>query len=458
MPIDILYVGCLENVQRGGSGVLGSQLVSGLAALGHRLRVLAPRPPDADTADDRSAQRHPGVSTTWFPVPVRSSDLLEGSRSPIYRTAEDAGVQTELSRLIGEERPDVILIGRESTVGRIPAMARRHGIPVAVLVQGGRALQKIVAGDHDPLARRQLEGLRQAEVVIAVARHLERSLTPLSLRRVAAIPNPVDLDRFSPGGKPPELLRAHAIDPRDVVVAHVSNLGPLKRPMDVVESAALVLAADPNVVYLIVGDGLYRVPMEARCRELGIAGRVRFVGWIEHTQIPAYLRLSDVVVMSSEHEGLPLVYLEAQASGKLLVASDIPATLEVVVNGETGLVFRRGDIAELAAKTLRGAADAELRLATGRAARTAVRAHARPNVLAAYGRLLEELVASSPGTRHAEARDGTEAVWASWSPRPSASARAPAIPISRWGGSVFSWPPRWHRRPPGPKPCPRARP
>jgi hypothetical protein len=87
MPIDILYVGCLEGAQRGGSGVLGGQLVSGLAALGHRLRALAPRPSDADTAGDWFAQRHPGVSMTWFPVPVRSSDLLEGSRSPIYRTA-----------------------------------------------------------------------------------------------------------------------------------------------------------------------------------------------------------------------------------------------------------------------------------------------------------------------------------------------------------------------------------
>jgi hypothetical protein len=229
---------------------------------------------------------------------------------------------------------------------------------------------------------------------------------------VAAIPNPVDLDRFSPGRKPPELLRAHAIDPRHVVVAHLSNLGPLKRPMDVVESAALVLTADPNVVYLIVGEGPCRVPMEARCRELGIAGRVRFVGWIEHAEIPAYLRLSDLVVMSSEHEGLPLVYLEAQASGKLLVASDIPATREVVVDGETGLVFRRGDIADLAAKTLRGAADDALREATGRAARTAVRAHATPDILAAYARLLEELVASSPGARHVDVRDGTEAVWA----------------------------------------------
>jgi glycosyltransferase involved in cell wall biosynthesis len=395
VPIDILYVGCIAPLQRGGSGVLAVELLSGLTGLGHRVRALVPLPPDASTEFQRFVDDHPGIQAIGVPVPVRSSDLLEGSRNPIYRAAEDAGVQAALPALIGDRRPDVILIGRESTVGEIPRLARRHGIPTAALVQGGRALQKVVEGDLDALARRQVDALRQVDLVIPVARHLEGVLASLSLRRVVTIPNPVDLDRFSPGEKPSALLHAHAIDPRHIVVAHVSNLGPPKRPMDVIESAPRVLAANPAVVYLVVGDGSSRAPMEARCRELGIASRLRFVGWIGHDEMPAYMRLSDVVVMSSQHEGLPLVYLEAQASGRLLVASDIPATREAIVDGETGLVYRLGDIEDLAAKTARGAGNAALRLAVGRAARTAVHAHARPVILAAYARCLEDLAAGA---------------------------------------------------------------
>lgn len=394
IPIDILYVGGLGPTQRGGSGILGTELVSGLAGLGHRLRALTPRTAETTGASARFDVQHPEIQTTWFPVSVASSDLLGGSRDSRYRQEEDAGVRAALPRLIAERRPDVIVIGRESIVGEVPPVARRHGIPTVVLVQGGRALLRIVEGDHDALARHQLERLRQVDVVIAIAHHLQQALAPLSLGRVTVIPNPVDLERFSPGERPPELMRAHAIGPHQVVIGHVSNLGPAKRPMDVVESAVQVLAANPNVVYLIVGDGPYRASMEARCRELGIAERVRFVGWVEHAAVPAYLRLADVVVMPSEHEGLPLVYLETQASGRVLVASDISATREVVVDGETGLIARRGDVRDLTATTLRVVGDSALRTAIGRAARAAVHAHAKPATLAAYVGIMEQLAAS----------------------------------------------------------------
>ena len=290
------------------------------------------------------------------------------------------------------------MIGRESSVAEAAPVAWRHGIPTVAIVHGGRTFLRILDHSPDAWAHQARESLRHAEIVVVVAHHLRQTLAPLSLPRVVVIPNPVDLDRFTPGDKPPDLLRAHAIRPDDVVVAHLSNLSPTKRPLDVIASAARVLAEDPRVVYVIVGDGPNRAPMEARCRDLGIAQRVRFAGWVEHAAMPGYLRLADIVVMPSEHEGMPCAYLETQASGRLLVASDIPATREVVVDGETGLIARRGDVEHLAATTLRGVRDPALRAAIGRAARTAVHAHAKPAVVAAYAGILEELAASGPTT------------------------------------------------------------
>ena len=54
--------------------------------------------------------------------------------------------------------------------------------------------------------------------------------------------------------------------------------------------------------------------------------------------------------MPSESEAFPLVYLETQACGRLLLASDIPAGREVVVPGDNGLLFRTGDVADLTAR------------------------------------------------------------------------------------------------------------
>lgn len=396
MPIDVVYVGCVWPVRRDGAARVGTDIVVGLSGLGHRLRVVAPHTAEATVARARFVEQHADVRTAWFPVPISSNDLPEGSRDPRYRRAEDEGIRLELTRSIAERRPDVILIGRESTVDAVPPVARRHGIPMAVLVQGSRTIRRIVGGSRDVLTRRHLARLRQMDAVIVVARHLQRELAPLALRGLTVVPNAVDLERFAPGEKPQDLLRTHGIDPRHIVIGHVSNLGPVKRPMDVVESAALVLATSPRIVYLVIGDGPCRPSMEARCRELHIAERVRFAGWVEPADVPDYMRLFDIVVMPSEHEGLSLVYLETQASGRLLVASDIPAAREVIMDGQTGLVFRRGDIADLAAKILRAAGDPELRRTIGRAARAAVGAHARPVALRAYARILENVAR----TRH----------------------------------------------------------
>ena len=393
-PIDILLVGSLVPVHRGGSGVVGTELGSGLAAAGHRLRTLAARTPGTIGLSERFQSQHPDVEAAWYPIPVLQAELAQGSRDPAYRQAEDAGIRSELSRQIAERRPDVILIGRESSLAEAASVASRHGIPTVVIVHGGRTFLRVLDHTPDPWAHQAREGLRQAKIVVVVAHHLRPTLAPLSLSRVAVIPNPVDLDRFTPGDKPPALLRAHTIGPDDVVVAHLSNLSPVKRPLDVIESAARVLAEDPRVVYLIVGDGPYRAPMEVRCRELGIAQRVRFAGWVEHAAMPGYARLADIVVMPSEHEGMPYAYLETQASGRLLVASDIPAARETVVDGETGLIARRGDVEHLAATTLRAVRDPALRAAIGRAARTAVHAHAKPAVVAKYADILKELAAS----------------------------------------------------------------
>ena len=398
--LDILWVGTLYPPHRGGSGVLGAELVGGLAARGHRLRAIAPRSPTSAADAARFDAQHPDVRTTWLRVPVESSGLADGSRNHSYREAEDAGIRDALPRLLAEGRPDVILVGRESTVGEVPSLARRHGIRTVALVQGGTTLGRILADDGDALARHQREQLCRVDVVVAIADHLARDLARIRLPRLVTIPNPVDMEHFAPGPSPRALREALGLGPHDVVVSHVSNFKAMKRVGDIVESARHVLAAQRDVVYLLIGDGPDRARIESRCRALGLAERVRCLGWVERGDLPSYLRLTDVVVMASDSEGLPLVYLETQASGRLLVASDIAATRELVADGVTGLMFRPGDVAGLVTKTLVAVQDPSLRAEIGRRARAAVQAYATPLILDAYVRLFEDLVAGRSTPPH----------------------------------------------------------
>jgi glycosyltransferase involved in cell wall biosynthesis len=108
--------------------------------------------------------------------------------------------------------------------------------------------------------------------------------------------------------------------------------------------------------------------------------------------MPAFLSLADVVVMMSEQETQALLYLEAQASGRVLLSSDIPGAREVIVDRETGILYRRGDVEDLARRTVEIAARPAWRTAVGHAARERVAAHAVPVIGARYERALAALV------------------------------------------------------------------
>ena len=190
---------------------------------------------------------------------------------------------------------------------------------------------------------------------------------------VQRIPNAVP--KLAPRRKDEALMRHLSVEPGDVVVLHASNLVEVKRPLDIARVAELVVTSAPELAFVIVGEGRERTSLERLCREAGVGDRFRFTGWVEHARMPDYLNLADVVVMTSESEAMPLVYLEAQACGRALVASDIAASREVIVDGQSGLLFRVGDIADLAAKILLPARDAGLRRALEENARRAVRAH-----------------------------------------------------------------------------------
>jgi hypothetical protein len=104
----------------------------------------------------------------------------------------------------------------------------------------------------------------------------------------------------------------------------------------------------------------------------GLGDSFRFVGELDHVSVPTYMTLCDVVVLASEREGYSLVCREAQASGCALVVSDIPAGLAAARGGRAGVIFRLGDVEDLAAKTLTVARDETLRRSLAERGRAAV--------------------------------------------------------------------------------------
>ncbi len=352
--LDLLVVAPISYCVRGmarfqfGGGLYCAALVAGLADLGHRVRVLASGPPPTGRESPDPLGR--GVDVRWFALEYRSV------RTPPpheYVRSERAKLELALDAELEVARPDLVVLGSESQAWYaaeacgergLRSLLISHGVPTAALPLGIYPPREVAA---------LVSCLGRVDRIVTVSHHLEEVLRSLGLTRIETIPTGVDTEMFRPRPKDPALARAHGIDPGHFVVGSFSHLRPGKRIADLIGSAELVTRAEPRSLYLVGGDGLCRDEAATLVSRAGLASRFRFLGELGHAAIPAHIALCDVVVLTSEREGCGLVCLEAQASGRPVIYSDIAAGRELVEDGESGILFRLGDVEDLAAKTLR---------------------------------------------------------------------------------------------------------
>lgn len=125
---------------------------------------------------------------------------------------------------------------------------------------------------------------------------------------------------------------------------------------------------------VIAGDGPERVRLRAVCLALGLKDRVTFAGEADRPRVRELLAGCELLVLASWSEGLPIVALEAMASGKPVVGTSVGGIPEVVIDGETGLLVPPGQSAALADAMVRLLQDSEGHRAMGRNARELVKA------------------------------------------------------------------------------------
>ncbi len=188
--------------------------------------------------------------------------------------------------------------------------------------------------------------------------------------RITVITNGVDIPERLPIDREQTLSEFDIpVDAR--VVGYVGRLARQKRVNDLIWATELLDQMDPNVFFLIVGDGPQRDNLRGFARQIGLADSVRFAQ--HRDDVSRLLPLFDVFWLASDFEGQSNSLMEAMAAGIPVVVSDIPPNRELVCDGKTGFLVPVGDGVVFAKHTARLLADRQVAEQMGQAGRERMR-------------------------------------------------------------------------------------
>jgi glycosyltransferase involved in cell wall biosynthesis len=190
---------------------------------------------------------------------------------------------------------------------------------------------------------RYIDDLKQADVLLSDGWGA-RKLPAILGRRVENITKGVDSALFSPDG--PSVRGELGLGGAPLVVC-VSRLVPIKNVALFVDAMAVVHRARPDARGVIVGDGPLEPALKARAAALGLSDVIRFAGYVDQPDLPPWYRAADVFVLSSDFDNSPNVVLEAMASARPVVATDVGGVADFVEAPAGGALVAKGDAASM---------------------------------------------------------------------------------------------------------------
>jgi glycosyltransferase involved in cell wall biosynthesis len=304
-------------------------------------------------------------------------------RSP--NPAQDAAALARIITEIRAFRPHIVHThtAKAGVLGRAAALACR--VPATVHTFHGHLLSGYFAAPaRRAIIRTEATLARRTTRLVAVGALVRDQLLSAGIGNAGQfVPPGVDLP---PGPGRSEARLMLGLPPLGPVVTFVARLTQVKRP-DRFASVALELSRRlPDASFAIAGEGALLDDLRRRMAPL--AHRAHFLGW--RADVETVYDASDVVVLTSDNEGMPVSLIEAAACGVPAVTTDVGSAREVVVDSETGYVTSTGvdDIADAVERILRSADP----MAMGRAAkRRAAERFSAARLVSDTSRIYEEL-------------------------------------------------------------------
>ncbi|MCW8305507.1 glycosyltransferase family 4 protein [Acidiphilium sp. PA] len=348
----ILYSHRIQS--RDGQSVHVEDLVAAFRAAGHEVLVVGPSFYESTGF---------GAETTWV---ARLRAALPGAIGELAELAYNIPAWWRLRGAAAAFNPDLIYERYNLFYLAGMWLARERKIPFLVEVNSPLAEERIAHGGlklHGLARWTERAVWRAATRVFAVTKVLGARITAVGVdpSNLVITPNGINLDRFPP--RPPTTGRR-------AVLGFIGFV----RPWHGIEPVITALAESPDKFdFVIAGEGPARPILESMVASAGLAAHVSFAGLVAREAVPAFLAGIDIALQPRAVDyASPLKLFEYMAAGCAIVAPDQPNLREILVDGETALLFEPENWAALWACIARLAADPALRTRLGQAARAEV--------------------------------------------------------------------------------------
>lgn len=330
-------------------------------------------------------------------------------------------------------RPEIV-IAASAYLSALPAAvaARRLGLPFIYEVRGFWEITRISRNPAlEQSAFFRVQRLLEAEIAKS-ADHVFTLTGPMRAEliergvpgeKITLLPNSCDPERFTPRPRDVGLAARLGIPEGVPVIGYIGTFVQYEGLDDLARACALLKARGHVFRLMLVGNentsGAERGPITAEIErvaaEEGLADWLILPGRVPHSEVEAYYSLIDVAPFPRKPQPVtemvsPMKPLEALAMEKAVVVSSVRALAEMIRDGETGLVFAKGDVESLADVLARAIGDAGLRARLGAAGRVWVTAERTWDRTAAAARTeIDRVFARSAEQRLDDVKEGAAA-------------------------------------------------
>jgi glycosyltransferase involved in cell wall biosynthesis len=324
----------------GGDAVIVSNLEREQTKLGHKISILTPNCPEIRAEEN----------VFKFGLRDKAPNL---DRLTVRRVLSLFILFFSGFKYLGRLKPDIIHTHSADFGFFIAISAKLYRIPVVNTCHGVSFPDKQYSFIKRFVERVFLKyaGFKR---IIVVEKNILNFFEGAGIKNAVYIPNGVDLGRFA---KEKAVLKAD----KKVRFLFVGRLEEQKGCRYLIQAARILIEKTQNFVILVVGDGSQRGILDNLTEENNLGSYMTFLGGVEDKKLRELYCTSDVFILPSIWEGLPLTLLEAWSAKLPVIVTNVGAIRDICVDERNGLIVRSKDPESIADAMLRMIGDEELR-------------------------------------------------------------------------------------------------